>query len=188
MEADPMYYQYPLEVLARKRGTASQIEFAREAKRMFADTDELLAQPCDRGLGILAANEKVLSRPARVLADVYGDALELRRPRIRYMPGDPMREPIMHARITAWRQYAGRVLMELRARGLRIVEERHQPRIYMVRAESPLAALLGLPARLDAIAGGSADCAIRLVRYAPVTCFPDVRHSRRARSIARLVA
>jgi hypothetical protein len=169
MEAGAMYYQYPLEILARKRGAPSQIAFAREARRMLVDTDELLAQPCDRGLEILAANEKVLSRPARVLADVYGDALELRRPRIRYMPGDPIREPIMHARITARRRYAGRVVSELRARGVRIVEERHQPRTCIVRAESPLAALLGLPARLDAIAGGSADCAMRLICYAPVT-------------------
>jgi len=164
-----MYYQYPLEVLARKRGARSQIAFAREARRVFVDTDEVLAHPGARGLEILAANETVLSRPARALRDVYGDAVELRRPRIRYIPGDPVREPIMHARITVRREYAGRILAEIRTRGVRIVEECYRDRIYIVRGESPLAALLGLPARLHAIADGSADCEIRLIRYAPVT-------------------
>ncbi|MEO5694749.1 MAG: hypothetical protein ABIQ72_16575 [Usitatibacter sp.] len=168
-----MYYQYPLEVLARKRGTLSQIEFAREAKRVLLDTDELLAQPGDRGLAILAANEEALFQPARVLRDVYGDVVELRRPRIRYMRGEPMLEPVMHVRITARREYAGRVLAELRVRDVRVIEECHRSRIYIVRAESPLVAVLGLPARLDTITGGSADCAIRLIRYAPVPSYPD---------------
>lgn len=168
-----MYYQYPLEILARKRGTLSQIEFAREAKRVLFDTDELLAQPGDRGLAILAANEEALSQPARVLRDVYGDFVELRRPRIRYMRGDPVHEPIMHVRISVRREYIGRVLAELRLRDARILEECHRSRTYIVRAESPLVALLGLPARLDAITGGSADCAIRLIRYAPVPSYPD---------------
>src|SRR4051812_935015 len=131
METDAMYYQYPLEALARKRGARSQIEFAREARRMFVDTDEVLMYPGDRGLEILAANENVLSRPARALRDVYGDAVQLRRPRVRYIAGDPPREPIMHVRIAARREYAGRVLTELRTRGARIVEECHRPRVFI---------------------------------------------------------
>ncbi len=126
----------------------TQIEFAREAKRVLFDSDEVLSQPADRGLAIFAANEQALTNPARVLRDVFGALVELRSPKVRYMPGDPVHEPIMHVRITVRREYACRVLAELRAREVRILEECNRPRIYIVRAESPLAALLGLPARL----------------------------------------
>ena len=37
-----------------------------------------------------------------------------------------------------------------------------------MRAEAPLALLLGLPAAVRAITDGTADPAIRLVRYAPI--------------------
>ena len=163
-----MHFQYPLETLARRREAASQLAFAREATHALPDSDEVLFEPIDRGLAIFAANESALARPVAVLRDIYGERIEVRRPKVRYMPGDPPHEPVMHVRIASRREWAGPVLRELRLRGATVIEECIRPRIAIVRAEAPLAQLLGLPARIDAITGGEAECAIRLVRYAPL--------------------
>src|SRR5687767_3580241 len=101
-----MYFQYPLEALARKKASIRQIDFAREAKRVLSDTDEVMFEPLDRGLAIFAANEDALEEPRRVLQDMYGDFVEVRSPKVRYMPGEPAHEPIMHVRITARRENA----------------------------------------------------------------------------------
>ena len=166
-----MYFQYPLETLARKRASVRQIDFAREARRVLADTDEVVFQPLDLGLAILAANEDALEEPRRILREMYGDFVEVRDPRVRYMPGP--HEPIMHVRITAKRDNAPAILRELRNRGARLLEECTRNRVYVVRAEARLATLLGLPARLDEITEGLAMHSIRLIRYAPVLEDPD---------------
>ena len=58
---------------------------------------------------------------------------------------------------------------ELRRRGARILEECYRGRVFIVRAEAPLALLLGLPTAVRAISDGEAEPAIRLVRYAPIS-------------------
>lgn len=163
-----MNFQYPLETLARRRARASQLDFAREARRVFDDSDDTLFEAHDHGLAIFAAHEAALEGPLQVLQQLYGDDVEVRGPKVRYLPGEPLHEPIMHVRISVRRDFAGAVLAELRQRGARIVEECARSRITIVRAEAPLATLLGLPARLDVMTGGNASHAIRLLRYAPL--------------------
>jgi hypothetical protein len=163
-----MYFQYPLEALARKRSTLNQIDFAREARRLLPDSDDAMFEPHHRGLAIFAAHEDALEAPRRILHDVYGDFVEVRSPRVRLMPGEPAHEPVMHVRVTARREHDLAVLRELRNRGARILEECTRNRVFIVRAEATLASLLGLPARLEALTDGLAMHSIRLVRYAPV--------------------
>ena len=110
-----MYFQYPLESLARKRATADQMDFAREAQRALPDSDEVMFEPLARGLAIFAAHEDALVEPRRVLHDLYGDFVEVRDPRVRYMPGEPAHEPVMHVRITA-RRAPGNAVFEARQR------------------------------------------------------------------------
>lgn len=78
----------------------------------------------------------------------------------------------MQVRITTRADYSIGVLAELRARGARIIEQCVRGRVVILRAEAPLARLLGLPARLEAITDASAAQSIRLVRYAPVPPAP----------------
>jgi len=163
-----MYFQYPLEALARRRSSVNQIDFAREARRALADSDEVMFEPLDRGLAIFAAHEDALEEPKRILHDMYGDFVEVRSPKVRYMPGEPAHEPIMHVRVTARRENAAALLRELRQRGARILEECTRNRVFIVRAEAPLESLLGLPARLDELTDGLAMHSIRLVRYSPL--------------------
>ena len=84
-----MYYQYPLEALARRKRAASQLDFARQARVALQDSDELLARPLESGLALFAANEDALEAPVRILRDIYGDFVELRSPRVRVIPGEP---------------------------------------------------------------------------------------------------
>jgi hypothetical protein len=163
-----MYYQYPLETLARRHSVRSQIEFAREARRALYDTDEVLFEPADHGLAIFAAHEEALFEPTRVLRELYGKGVEVRSPRVRYLPGEPAQEPIMHVRALVRREFADTLLRELRCRDARVLEECHLSRIFIARAEAPLARLLGLSTALEAISDATSVCNIALTRYAPV--------------------
>lgn len=163
-----MYYQYPLETLARGKRAPSQVEFARQARAALEDSDDLLARPVSEGLALFAANEDALEGPARILRDLYGDFVELRAPRVRIIPGEPAQQPVMNVRVTARAEHAGRIVGELRRRDARILEECLRGRTFIARAEAPLSALLGLPAALRDITGDTAAHSIRLVRYAPI--------------------
>jgi len=163
-----MYYQYPLETLARARRVDSQIEFAQRAKAAIADSDELLARPRPGGLALFTANEEALRRPVQILRELYGDFIELRPSRARIIPGNPAQQPVMAVRVVARVEHTGVIIAELRRRGARIDEDCVRGRTVIVRAEAPLALLLGLAAAVRAITDGTADLAVRLVRYAPV--------------------
>ena len=163
-----MYYQYPLETLARRKRAPSQMEFARQARGALTDSDELLVRPLATGLALFAANEDALEEPARILRDIYGEFVEVRSPRVRMIPGEPAQEPVMAVRVTSRAEHAVAIVGELRRRGARILEECFRARTFIVRAEAPLAVLLGLPLAVREITDGTADPSIRLVRYAPV--------------------
>jgi hypothetical protein len=163
-----MHFQYPLESLARRRAALDQLAFAREAHGMLADSDEVMSQPLSHGLAIFAAHEDALEGTRSILRDLYGDFVQVRQPKVRYMPGMPAHEPIMHVRVSARREHAVVLVAELKRRGARVVEECLRSRVFIVRAEAPLAALLGLPGRLDEMTQGLAQHSIRLVRYAPI--------------------
>jgi len=167
-----MLYQYPLESLARRRATRSQLDFAKQARRVLVDTDDAMFEAHDHGLAIFAANEDALGAPVRVLREVFGDFVEVRRPKVRMVPGDPPQEPVMHVRITARADHEIPLLAELRARGARVIEQCVRGRVWIARAEAPLASLLGLPERIEAITDATATHSIRLLRYAPLPAPP----------------
>jgi hypothetical protein len=163
-----MYFQYPLETLARKVGTRAQREFALEAKRALPDTDEVLFEPFDHGLAIFAANEDALEQPCRVLEEIYADGVQVRRPIVRFIPGEPVQEPVMYVRVRCRREHGSAVVQALRRRGVKIVEESFRQREVVVRGDAPLTRLIGLPAELEVLTDGTATQLIRLTHYAPV--------------------
>lgn len=167
-----MHFQYPLEALAQKRLVTRQDEFAQRARQAVRDSDDVRFHLSPRGLRILAADEDVLARVAEVLRDLYGDFVEMHPPRVRLMPGNPVQEPIMSVRVSTRPSHRNAVREELHARGATIAEECARSHVYIVRGEAPLASLLGLPSRLDALTGATALHWIRLNRYAPVPSGP----------------
>ena len=167
-----MLYQYPLESLARRRATTSQLQFAREARKVLADSDHAVFEAHEHGLAMFVANEDALAEPTQVLRAMYGDFVDVRKPRVRLIPGNPPQQPIMHARITTRGEFGHTVRAELRRRGARLLEHCTRGSIEIVRAEAPLASLLGLPMRLHVISAGTATHEIRLVRYAVLPPLP----------------
>ena len=163
-----MYFQYPLETIARRPGLASQLDFATEARRRLPpDSDETLYEPHDHGLVILAADETALCAPVGILRDAYGDFVQVSGPKVRYLPGRPPHLPVMHVRVSMPNRYELRVVAELRRRGVRMLERCERSGTFTLRAEAPLEDLLGLPAWLDDATEGTASHAIRLQCYAP---------------------
>ena len=163
-----MYFQYPLETLARRRTAHSQMEFALEAKRVLRDTDDVLFEPLHHGLAIFAANEDALENPIRILEEIYPGRVEIRRPVVRLLPGDPAQQPMMYVRVRTRREHADAVRQNLRFRGVKIIEEAFRRREVVVRGEAPLANLMGLPTELVELTEGTASHLIRLTHYAPV--------------------
>jgi hypothetical protein len=164
-----MYYQFPLQALARSRRAGSQIEFAREACRVLEETDDLALEPVHDGLAIFAANEDALAVPARILAEVYSDSVVVRAPSVRLIDGDPAHEPVMNVRVRAKRCYMPAVLAALRYRGARVVEECLKGREFVVRAEAPMRRLMGLSAEMAMITEGTSSSWVYLSRYQPVS-------------------
>lgn len=162
-----MHFQLPLERMARHRGRPSQLDFAREALGSLDETDDSRFEPTARGLAMFAANEDALERPVAVLQQRYGDAVDIRPPRVRCLPGHPLQQPVMALRVMARREHSLAILQELRQRNARIEEECRRGRTVVVRARAPLRDLLGLGGRLAALSGGTAQYAMRLSHYAP---------------------
>lgn len=168
-----MYFQYPLEAVARKRGLASQLDFALEARdRLPPDSDEVVCEPHDHGLVILAADESALGRPLGILRSAYGDFVRVNGPKVRYLPGRPPQLPVMHVHVAVREALELRVTAELRRRGARIVERCLRSGMFAVKAEAPMEDLLGLPAWVDAQTDGNGTCTIRLQGYAPAPLGP----------------
>ncbi len=162
-----MLFQYPLETLARLRRADSQLRFATEAKALLRDDDEHYYEPLEHGLAIFAAHEEALSESAVLLHEAYGDFVEIRRPRVRMIPGSPPQQPVMAIRVRLPRRFAGQALQRLRLRGVAIVEECYRARELIVRGEAPLADLLGIGGELVDASEGTAEYWVRLSRYAP---------------------
>ena len=163
-----MYYQYPIGTFVRKHRARSQLDFALKAKAMLRDSDEFLVEPAPHGLAIYAAHEDALSGCVRTLAEVYADRLDVREPVVRFIPGEPVQQPVMNVRVRARREHTGAVLQELARRGVKIAEQSLHLRELTIRGTAPLVDLMGLPRVLTEITGGTATHWIWLAHYVPV--------------------
>ena len=162
-----MYFQLPIERMARHRDTPSQLDFAREALLALEEPDYARFEPTERGLAMFAASEEDLERPVATLQRLYGDAVNLRPPRVRCLPGHPLQQPVMAFEVAVPREHSLAVRQELRQRDARIEEEYQRRRTCVFRGVAPLRDLLGLGGRLAVLSRGTARHAMRLSHYAP---------------------
>ncbi|MBL0143723.1 MAG: hypothetical protein IPP91_16845 [Betaproteobacteria bacterium] len=162
-----MYFQLPIERMARHRGKSSQLDFAREALVTLDEAKDARFEPTHRGLAMFAASEDDLARPVAVLQQRYGDVVDIRPPRVRCLPGHPLQQPVMALRVMAQREHSLAVQQELRHRNARIKVTCDRGRQFIFRAQAPLRDLLGLGERLAALSGGTARHTMRLSHYAP---------------------
>lgn len=163
-----MYYHLPLEQLARRTDGLPQLDFAREALELLDESDDVRFKPTPRGLALYGADEASLARPAAVLADRYGPEVQLRAPRVCYLRGRPLQEPVMALKATVRREHLAALMRELRRREVLVEEQCLRRWVFIARARAPLARLLGLGTRLASLTDGTASFAMRLSHYAPV--------------------
>lgn len=124
-----------------------------------------------RGGCIYAADESMLDEARQVIREAHGDKVVMRPPLI-HTYVDPaieaVVEPVMFLRIKTPDVHAPAVLRELDRRATRMLEQDHQRRDLVVRAEGRLADLMGLARAIEVITGGSAVLWNWLDRYDPV--------------------
>jgi predicted membrane GTPase involved in stress response len=170
-----MNFDLPIEQLVRRMDTRFQLGFATEAKERLPAGDEFVLSPSRQGLHVLARNEDGLAGPVSALRNSYGGSLEVGPPTVRLIEGVQVQEPIMHVRIALETGYQQAVKQVLRAREATLDEEHARSRRAVLRYEAPLARLLGLPAELNHLTGGTARYWIVLSHYALVTGDPGGR-------------
>jgi predicted membrane GTPase involved in stress response len=170
-----MHFHLPIEQLVRRADTRFQLGFATEAKARMPEHAEFLLSPCEKGLRVLARNEDGLSLPVEVLREAYGPALEVSPPVVRMIDGPQPQEPVMHVRISLRVPFLEAVKQAMLARGVPLQEQYLRGRHAVLRYEAPLAGLLGLPAELSRLTGGSAQHWIALSHYALVSGDPGGR-------------
>lgn len=167
------YLHLPIEQLVRRTDTRFQLGFATEAKQLLPENDAYLLRASRAGLQVLARNEPALAAPVEALNDVYGARVAVAPPRVRLIGDVQLQEPIMHVRISLETRFAEPVKRALERRGATPAEQYARSTYCVLRYEAPLAALLGLPAELDALSGGRARHWSALSHYAIVTRGPD---------------
>jgi hypothetical protein len=166
-------FKHPLEALVVNRHVASTEQFAREARRVVRDTEDLRFEASSDGLRICAADEDALANAALMLRRIYGGSVDVGPPAVRLMPGPPLREPVMSIRVSTRGDYNAMVRHELRSRGARLLEECSGSRLFVVRGEAPLARVLGLSAKLLLLTNNTSVHWIRLSHYEALPARPD---------------
>jgi hypothetical protein len=159
---------FPLEQLVRRSDTRFQTSFAREAARCVPASDDFRLEPSEAGLLVLGRNEEKLSRPVAILREVYGTVIAAGHPRVRYLHGRRVEEPVMHVRIAFAVRDLALVKRELLLRGTCLEEEDIRGHRGVLRGQAALARLLGLPETLNRISSAPVEDWITLSHYAPV--------------------
>ena len=168
-----MTYDLPIQQTVRRVDTRFQLGFATEAKERIPEGDGFVLSPSRGGLHILARNEDRLSAPVENLRAVYGTAVEIGPPTVRFIQGVQVQEPIMHVRISlSEKRWLKPVRRALSARSATLEEEYAGLRHAVLRYVAPLARLIGLPAELLGLTSGTARYWIVLSHYALVTGDP----------------
>lgn len=163
-----------VQVLLRHRKETLTLEFAQSAMRIVTASDSYLACPVGAGLLLYGVNEQCLSRPLADLHERYHGCLDQIGPCARLIEEGGLLEPLMHVRVRVHLEHVDAVKRELLLRDARILEQdvvalRYQaPREGVLRARATMERLIGFPAALQAIAGGTAQHLIALDCYEPV--------------------
>ena len=163
-----MYYDYPIEQLARSAKTRFQMGFARMTMHLMPRLDDVVLAPSAEGLKILAASEVALTVPAEVIRQIHADEVQIDTPRVRLFYDDGVREPVMWVRAAVPYDCAEAVVQELVRRGTRIEEVDWMRAQTVIRGRARLQALLGYPHALATLTNGAAELHMWLSHYAPV--------------------
>jgi hypothetical protein len=165
---DSIDHEFPLEQLARSTSTRFQLGFARMTMHLLPELEEVVLEASADGLRILAKNEPALALPGEVIRQIHAENVAMDAPRVRFLHGDPMREPIMWVRVAVRSAYAEDVIQDLVARDAEIEEVDWVAPLAVVRARAALQRLLGYPQTLAALTNATGELRMWLSHYAPM--------------------
>ena len=163
-----MYDEYPIEQLARGTSTRFQMGFARMTMHLLPQFKEVVLEPSDQGLKILATNEPALRPPAEVIRQIHAQEVRIEEPQVRLLYGTVVQEPVMWVRAASPRTYIEAVIQDLVTREAQIEEVDWMAPLPVVRARAPLRQLLGYPEVLAALSQSTANPCMWLSHYAPL--------------------
>lgn len=163
-----MYHNYPLEQLARSTSTRFQIGFARMTMHLLPEFDDVVPEPSEQGLKLLAFNEEALAPARDVIRQIHPDDVMIEEPQVRLLYGDVVQEPIMWVRACSMRSFTEAVIHDLIRRGAEIEEVDWGAALPVVRARAPLRQLLGYAQGLAALSADTAELHTWLSHYAPL--------------------
>ncbi|HEY8554412.1 MAG TPA: hypothetical protein VIL43_07720 [Burkholderiales bacterium] len=141
--------------------------FAERAARQLRALAGVWPEPTANGLMVLATAEAPLDAAATVLETLYPGAIVAGPRRVCYRR-NPSMQPIMELFVRAPAVHLPVLLSDLEQRGARKRYSAIENQVWLVRAEAPMAALLGYGETLAALTDGSADHWITFKRWDPV--------------------
>lgn len=160
-----MLADFPIELCCAHRGERQQVDFARKAMELLPKDASTAFAPEARGLVIVAETEMALERPVRRLSDVYGDMVRIGPPTVRYRQGERIEQPIMGLRILCPPECYEPIREDLRLRQAAIMDAEVNRRFGIVRANAPLASLIGYPDRMAGLTGERGQLVMWLSHY-----------------------
>lgn len=144
-----------------------QLKFAVDAARLLQGLRGILAEPTGKGLMVLGSCEAALDVAVLVLRACYGERLRASPRRVCYMRL-PMMEPVMDVFVRAPETYADSIRRTLEARRATVRCTSAENRSWLLRAQAPMAELLGYAQELDRLSDGRADHWITFNRWQPI--------------------
>lgn len=118
-----------------------------------------------RGLVIAGETEMALERPVRRLVDLYGEMVRIGPLTVRYRHCDGLEQPVMGLRVLCPPTCFERIREDLRQRRAAIMDAEVNGSFGIVRANAPLAILLGYPDRIATMTAGKGRLVMWLSHY-----------------------
>lgn len=168
-----MIREFAIECRCSHRRERFQLTFARAALEIVPKDEAIAFEPSSVGLTMLAETELALERPLTRLREFYGDELQVDSPLVRYKRSRArVEEPYLGVRMLCGPQSFEALRKDLLARRAKILDAEINPRFGVLRAEAPVAELVGYPAHFDSVTNGRGQLAMWLSHYAPVEPVP----------------
>jgi hypothetical protein len=130
--------------------------------------DGLLVEPRTSAVDVYARNEAAACAALEELRKMPRGLVDLLGPEVRYAPGPPPLEPVMTVEARMPALFGAFVRRELLRRRARMLASEPGRRSVTLRAEVPLARLLGFERWLAALTDRRGELTVALSRYAPL--------------------
>lgn len=161
-----MHPDFPLEQMVRSKDPAMRSQLSRELMRsQRTPVGDARYVPDNNGLRVLARSEDALHMAVAALCQRVETALKVDVPSVRYVFGALVLEPYMQVQLRGPDAYWIQVREEILGRRGHIYGIELDDGVFLLRAEAPLACLLGYAQELHKSSARSVALHMRLSRY-----------------------